>query len=173
LYAFNLLVSCSWGNYGRAKEEIVRILKTLGDENPIVRRTIAEGIIGVQTRLDSREVIHGLQRLFNEDPSLIQHTLKWVPVDLWTYSDMESMKSAVKELGKGIEADEKWRMTVEKRRYTQFHRIEIIGELAELVDRKVDLEKPDKIIRIDIIGKYAGMSLLKPQDIFSTAKPLL
>jgi len=173
MYAFNLLVSCSWGDYGRAKEEIFRVLRALGDENPLVRRTFAEGIIGVKTCLDSREVVHGLRRLFDEDPSLIQHTLKWVPVDLWTYSDMESMKKAVTELGKEIEADEKWRMTVEKRRYTQFHKIEIIRELAELIDRKVDLENPDKIVRIDIIGKYAGLALLKPQDIFSTSKSLL
>jgi len=173
LYAFNLLVSCSWGDYGRAEEEIIRVLRTLGDDSPFVRRSLAEGIIGVKTCLDSREVVRGLRRLFDEDPSLIQHTLKWVPVDLWTYSDMDSMKRAVAELGKGIEAGERWRMTVEKRRYTQYHKIEIIKELAELIDRKVDLENPDKILRIDIIGKYAGISILKPQDIFSTSKPLL
>ena len=173
MYEFNLLVSYSWGAYGRAKGEVMRVLGTLGDEEPIVRRTPAEGIIGVKTHLDAREVVRGLRRLFEEDPSLLLHTSKWVPIDLWTHSDMESMKEAVTELGKGIGVDEKWRMTVEKRRYTQYHKIEIIRELAELIDRKVDLENPDRIVRIDIIGKYAGISLLKSQDIFSTAKPLL
>lgn len=173
MYDFNLLVSCSWGAYGRTKDEIMRILRTLGDEDPIVRRTPAAGIIGVKTHLDAREVVHGLRRLFEEDPSLLLHTSKWVPIDLWTHSEMESMKEAVTELGKKIYADEKWRMTVEKRRYTQYHKIEIIRELAELIDKKVDLENPDKILRIDIIGKYAGMSLLKPKDVFSATKSLL
>jgi len=64
-------------------------------------------------------------------------------------------------------------MTVEKRRYTRYHKIEIIKELAELIDKKVDLENPDKILRIEIIGKYAGLALLKPKDVFSATKPLL
>lgn len=173
MYDFNLLVSYSWGAYRRAKEEILAILRTLGDENPIVKRTIAEGIIGVKTRLDSREVIRGLRTLFSKDPFILQQTLKWVPVDLWTNSDMDSMKEAVAELKNKIRAGETWRMTVEKRRYTRYHKIDIIRELADLIDEKVDLEKPDKILRVDIIGKYAGVSVLTPEDTFSVVKPLL
>ena len=171
IYDFNLLVSCLWGVYGRAKREIVRILETLGDEGSLVKRTIAEGIIGVRTRLDSREVVRGLRRLFDEDPFILQYTLKWVPVDLWTLSDMDSMKEGVRKLRKRIHAGERWRMTVEKRRYNQHHKIEIIRELADLIEEKVDLENPEKILRVDIIGRYAGMSVLKPTDIFSLAKP--
>jgi len=170
VYDFNLLVSCSWGMYGDAKEEITRTLKMLGDEEPIVKPTFAEGIIGVKTRLDSREVIHELLKLFNEDPLVFQYTLKWVPIDLWVYSDMESMKKGVIELKSKIRTGEKWRMTVEKRRYTKHHRIEIIEEIAELIDEKVDLENPDKILRIDIIGKFAGISVLTPDEVFSVAK---
>jgi tRNA acetyltransferase TAN1 len=171
IYDFNLLVSYSWGVYGRAKREIVQVLETLGDEGPVVKRTIAEGIIGVKTSLDSREVVRGLQRLFNEDPFVLQYTLKWVPVDLWTLSDMDSLKEAVRKLKNGIREGERWRMTVEKRRYSQHHKIEIIRELADLIEEKVDLEKPEKILRVDIIGRYAGISILTPQEVFSVAKP--
>lgn len=171
MYDFNLLVSYSWGVYGRAKREIVQVLGMLGDEGPVVKRTIAEGIIGVKTRLDSREVVHGLRRLFNEDPFVLQYTLKWVPVDLWTLSDMDSMKEAVIKLRNRIHAGERWRMTVEKRRYSQYHKIEIVRELADLIDEKVDLENPEKILRVDIIGRYAGISILTPQEVFSVAKP--
>jgi len=173
LYAFNLLVSCSWGGFRRAKGEIARVLRLLGDENPDMKPTLAEGIIGVKTCLNPREVVQELRKLFKEDPSIFQHTSKWIPVDLWTYSTMTFMKRAVAELGKSILKGEKWRLTVEKRRYTLYHKIEIIRELAELIDRKVDLENPDKIIRIDIIGKYAGVSLLEPQEVFSVAKTLI
>jgi len=173
MYDFNFLISFPWGLYRRAKEEIMHILKMLGDEEPLVKPTIAEGIIGVKTHLDPREAVQGLRMLFDRDPLTFQHTLKWVPVDLWTHSDMESMKEAVVKLRNKIQAGERWRMTVEKRRYTQYHKIEIIRELANLIDEKVDLENPDKILRIDIIGKYAGMSVLTPQDVFSIAKPSL
>lgn len=173
MYAFNLLVSCSWGGFRTAQEEITRVLRLLGDENPVVKPTLAGGIIGVKTCLNPRKAVQELRKLFKEDPSILQHTSKWIPVDLWAYSTMAFMKRAVAELVKGIIKGEKWRLTVEKRRYTLCHKIEIIRELAELIDRKVDLENPDKIIRIDIIGKYAGVSLLKPQEVFSVEKTLI
>jgi len=69
-----------------------------------------------------------------------------------------------------IHEGEKWRMTLEKRRYTRYHKIEIIKDLAELIQEKVDLKNPDKIVRIDIIGKYAAISVLSPNEIFSTTK---
>ena len=173
MYDFNLLVSCSWGVYGKARKEIVLISEMLGDESPIVERTIAEGIIGVKTLLDSREVVCGLRRLFNEDPFVFQYTLKWVPVDLWTLSDMDSMKEGVRKLRNRIHAGERWRMIVEKRRYSLHHKIEVIRELADLIDEKVDLENPEKILRVDIIGRYAGISVLTPQEVFSVAKPFV
>jgi len=170
MYDFNLLVSCSWDNYGEAKGEITQLLGRLCDKNPYVRRTIAGGIIGVKTRLDSREVIRGLREIFDQDPLVIQHTFKWVPVDLWAPSDIDSMKEGVTQLKDRIKKGEKWRMTIEKRRYTQRHKIDIIKEIAELINEKVDLENPDKILRIDIIGKYAGISVLEPREIFSMSK---
>lgn len=170
IYDYNLLVSCSWGDYRRAQEEIIQILDMLGDGSPSVRRTFAQGIIGVKTRLGSRLVVRRLRELFSEDPMIIQYTLKWVPVDLWTRSDMESMKEGIRRLRSGIDVGETWRMIVEKRRYTQYHKMEIIAELAELIEEKVDLENPGKILRVDIIGKYAGISVLALRDVFSVAR---
>jgi tRNA acetyltransferase TAN1 len=171
MFNYNFLVSCSWGDYRRAREEIIHTLRMLGDESPFVRRTVAQGIVGVRTRLDPRGVVQDLRRLFDGDRLLLQYTLKWIPVDLWTRSDMESMKKGVLELRKEIHAGEGWRMTVEKRRSTRYHKREIIAELAELIDEKVDLKNPRKILRVDIVGRYAGISALKPQDVFSVAKP--
>jgi len=170
VYDFNLLVSCPWTVSGKAKREIADVLRLLGDDRPSIERTVARGIMGVKTRLDSREVVKGLQRLFMTDPTAFQYTLKWVPTDFWTYSDMNSMKEAVRNARDKIREGERWRMTVEKRRYTLYHKIDIIKELAELINEKVDLKNPDKIVRIDIIGKYAAVSVLSPREIFSTTR---
>ncbi|MFQ6074115.1 MAG: THUMP domain-containing protein [Candidatus Bathyarchaeia archaeon] len=170
MYEFNILVSCSWSAYRKAREEILKILKLLGDEKASVKPTLAQGIIGVKTSLDSRQVVRELQRLFDDGQFVFEYTLKWVPVDLWTFSNLESMKKAVAELRDKIQPGERWRITLEKRRYTLYHKIDIIRELAKLIDEKVDLEKPDKILRVDIIGKYAGVSVLSPRDVFSTTK---
>ena len=170
MYNFNLLVSCSWEAHTRARKEILQILSKLGDKEPLVERTTARGIIGVRTRIDSREVIQRLRELFDEDPFIFQHTLKWVPVDLWTSSTLDSMKEGVTQLENKIREGERWRMTVEKRRYTRYHKIDIIRELADLIEKEVDLGNPNKILRIEIIGKYAGISVLTQQEIFSVAR---
>ncbi len=170
MYDFNLLVSCPWAASYGARREITQLLQQLGDQLPQVRRTAARGIIGVKTSLDPREVVHALQELYRREPTLFQYTLKWVPVDHWTRSDIESMKAAVEFVKDRIRRGERWRMTVEKRRYTLHHKIGIIRELAQLIDEKVDLTRPDKILRIDIIGKYAGITVLSPQELFSATR---
>jgi len=169
-YDFNLIVSCPWGVYGKARNEIVNFLKSIGDEKPFVERTIAKGIIGIKTSVDSRQVIRTVREFFEKDPLSFQYTLKWVPIDFWTFSDIDSIKKEVVKLRNRILKGEKWRMTVEKRRYTSHHTIEIIEKVAEMIDEKVDLKNPDKILHIEIIGKYAAVSLLTPRDTFSIAK---
>jgi len=169
MYDFNLLVSYA-APYMAARGEVLRLLEILGDDHPHVGRTIARGILGVKTKLDSRQVIEGLNTIYRKDPLAFKFTLKWVPVDIWTSSELEAMREGVARLRRLILAGERWRMTVEKRRYTALHRAEIVTSLAELIDSKVDLEHPDKILRIEIIGGYAGMAVLTPRDIFSTTK---
>jgi tRNA(Ser,Leu) C12 N-acetylase TAN1 len=170
MYDFNLLVSCSWSAYRRAKKEILQVLELLGDKKPLVKPTHARGIIGVKTGLNPRDTVRTLPRLSNDGQFVFEYTLKWVPVELWTFSDIESMKEAVLRLRDKIQPGERWRITLEKRRYTLYHKIDIIQELAQLIDEEVDLEKPDKILRVDIIGKYAGISVLSPHDVFSMTK---
>lgn len=170
VYDFNMIVSCLWTETGRAKREIFHFLHLLGDDSPFVQRTLARGIIGVKTKLDSRSVTNSLASIFVEDAAAFRFTFKWVPVDLWVGSDIESMKEVVEKIKDRIKPDETWRMTVEKRRYTSYHKIDIIKELAGLIDAKVDLKNPSKILRIDIIGKYAGISVIVPNEVFSTTR---
>jgi len=170
MYNFNLLVSCPWAMSDAAIREVAGLLKTLADDKPVIRRTAARGIIGVKTSVDARTVVQELRSILRDDPMAFRYTLKWVPVDLWVNSDLESMKEAVLKLRDRIKHGECWRMTVEKRRYTLYHRIDIIKELAELVDERVDLKNPDKIIRVDIIGRNTGISVLSPQQIFSSTR---
>jgi len=170
MYDFNLLVSCPWAGTRKATCEIAYFLRLLGDEEPVIKKTMARGIIGVKTHLDARKVIRELKALFIKDPSGFKFTLKWVPIDLWTNSDIESMRTAVEQVKGEIKQGERWRMTVEKRRYTLYHKVDIIKMLAEHIGEKVDLKNPDKILRIEIIGKYAGVAILSSEETFSTTK---
>jgi tRNA(Ser,Leu) C12 N-acetylase TAN1 len=171
MYDYNLLVSHGRGLSSKARREILALLEELGDGEPRVERTLARGVLGVRTVLDPFDIVHRLRTLYKESPELFAYCLKWIPVDRWTFSDIKSMKVVVEELRDKIGEDEKWRMTVEKRRYTILHSSEVIRELASLIDRKVDLEDYDKELRVDIFGRYAGLSVLRKGDIFSLAAP--
>lgn len=165
-----MLISCPWTETGRAKRETLYFLGLLGDDSPLVQRTLARGVIGAKTKLDSRSATRSLASIFIKDHTAFRFTFKWVPVDHWVSSDLESLKEAVIKIKEEIKPNETWRLTVEKRRYTSYHKIDIIKELAEHIEAKVDLKNPSKILRIDIIGKYAGVSVLLPGDVFSTTK---
>jgi tRNA(Ser,Leu) C12 N-acetylase TAN1 len=62
-------------------------------------------------------------------------------------------------------------MKVEKRRWEQHHTNEIIQYLARAIDRKVDLNHPDHLVRIDVINSRAAVSVLRPGDVFSVTAP--
>jgi tRNA(Ser,Leu) C12 N-acetylase TAN1 len=169
LYEFNLLVSCSTRGLAAARGEILKLLRFLGDEQPLVARTAARRIVGVKTTLDPRLVVRELRALLAHHPRLLQHTCKWVPIDLWTSADIDSMRKAVGQLKDRIPEGQTWRMTVEKRRYGT-HTQELIALLAPLLTARVDLRHPQRILRVDIVGPFAALSVLDPADILSVAR---
>lgn len=165
-YDFNLLVSTSWRGPA-AGREIRDLLRGLGDQAPVVKHTVAAGIIGVKTTLDPRSVIRELRAVFERNPRRLRFTCKWVPVDLWTRSDLESLRAAVVRLSDRIEAGDRWRMTVERRRHSPHHARDLIRALADLVGGTVDLTHPDKILHLDPIGDQTALSVLTPVETLS------
>ena len=59
---------------GAATREVALFLKLLGDEEPIVKRTAARGVIGVKTSLDARTVVRELGSILRDDPAAFQYT---------------------------------------------------------------------------------------------------
>jgi len=84
-------------------------------------------------------------------------------------TELEDIERTVTELASKIDETESFRVTVEKR-FTQISTKDIIETVAANVERKVDLENPDKIILIEIVGKFTGISIVKPNELFSVMK---
>ncbi len=170
MYSFNLLVSYRFNEFFEAQNEVNNLLREMGDEAPVVEKTEVKGIIGVKTKLESRKVITTLRNIFKESPQRIAHAVKWVPVDLWCSSELETMVRTVDSIKDQISPDETWAMDLEKRRYPDHHTYEVVTKLSAPFTQKVNLKTPDKYLRVDIIGEQAGISVLKPQEIFSIAR---
>jgi tRNA acetyltransferase TAN1 len=169
----DLLVSYYWNHFSRARREAVYILRRLGDPAPKVERTGVIGIAIVHTSLNNREVIQKCQELFKTG-FVFRFAIKWVPVDFWCDTSLDSIKEAIDEkVAGGIGENETWGMRVEKRRWRKYHTIQIIEHLAAGINRKVNLSSPDKLIRIDVLGERTAISLLKPGETFSTTAGMM
>ena len=167
--ADNLLVSTAWKTPGRARREIVSRLRALGDPAPQVSGTGRKGVMSVRTALDPREVIRRLHALHEGAPGRFRYTFKWVPVDLWTTPDVPSLRQAVTELRDRIAPGQRWRMTVERRADDCPPPMEIIAALVDLVDRKVDLTHPDKILLVEVFEHSAALAVLDAGATFTPA----
>jgi len=164
----DLLVSYPWGRFYPARREALHALKALGDPHATMRWTFVMGIAVAHTSLDGRQVIHQCRALFHAGKVPFDFAVKWVPVDYWCWTELESIKQLIDEkILPRIFPDETWAMQVNKRRWQVYHTIDIVTSLAANIDRKVNLSHPDKIIWVDVIGNETAVSLLKPDEIFS------
>ena len=165
----NLLVSSAWKTPGRARREIVTRLRALGDAAPLVSRTERKGVMSVRTALDPREVIRRLRAGHGGTPARFRYTFKWVPVDLWSAPDVGSLREAVIRLRDRIEPGERWRLSVKRRAEGCPPASEIIAALGDLVDREVDLTRPDKILLVELFEQSAALAVLSPAETFTPA----
>ena len=169
----DLLVSYTWGGYGRARNEVINILNGFGDPEPQVRKSDVAGIAVVRTSLDNRDVIRRCQALWKSQPlESFEFAIKWVPVDRWCATSLEAIKALIDEaFAPQIGAQQTWGMKVSKRRWQQYHTRAIVEYLAAGIDRKVDLGNPDRLLWVDILGRETAVALLGPGEVFSIALP--
>jgi tRNA acetyltransferase TAN1 len=164
----DLLVSYPWGRFYPARREALHALKALGDSDATMGWTFVMGIAVAHTTLDNRQVIHQCRELFHQGKVRFDFAVKWVPVDYWCWTELETIKQLIDEkVLPRIGQEETWAMQVNKRRWQTYHTIDIVTVLAADIDRKVNLSHPDKIVWIDVIGNETAISVLKPDEIFS------
>ena len=81
------------------------------------------------------------------------------------------MQKLIRQVSEDIETNEKWKMGLNKRHWDKLEGVQLIIKLTDVVDRKnVDLDNPDKIVQVEIIGKEAGIALLAPKDVLDVAR---
>jgi len=120
--------------------------------------------------LKSKYVVKKLKVMSKKNRELFGKTYRYIPVDKWVKSEITDMQKAIKSLVPGIKDNEKWMMDLEKRHYHKFDFKELIVKLTDVVDRKnIDLKKPKKIIKVEIVGKDAGISLLTPDELLAVS----
>ena len=103
------------------------------------------------------------------EPFKVRFMMRIIPVDKVVDTKMEDIIRAVKELAAAIGPGETFRITIEARD-SPYSEKELIGEIADAVDRKVSLDSPDKVVLLEIFGEYSAVSVISPNDIVSITK---
>jgi tRNA acetyltransferase TAN1 len=164
---FNLLASSSRYTEEDAQNELLGILEVLGDHESESEVTDISGIILGSTKLDAFQVINSIRQLIKNEPWQIRFILRLLPIESVVCTDLRNIKNAVKNIAIKVPTGDTFRITVE-RRHTMISSSDIIASVGNEIDNKVDLENPDWIVLIEIIGKQTGISVLKPNQIFRT-----
>jgi len=166
---FNLLATTSRGNENDACSELWYLIGQIGDSAPTVGKTGVSGLIAARTALNPFEVVGKFREILRERPYEFRYTLRIIPIEKVIRTDLVQIQRIATELGSKIDENETFRVTVEKR-FTETSTKDIVETAAANIERKVDLNKPDKILLIEVIGGLTGISLIKPDNILSIMK---
>jgi tRNA acetyltransferase TAN1 len=169
-YDFNIIVCCIRNRERNAVLEVEDLIgNVVGDNSAEAEVTGIRSLVVARTSLRPREAIEKLRISAIEDPWRFQYTLKYIPIDVAVPTELKSIVDASKTIVPRILKGETFRVTC-SRRHSQLRCSEIIKAVAALIDRKVDLEKPDKVLQIEILGERTGLAVLEDQDVFSLSK---
>jgi tRNA acetyltransferase TAN1 len=166
---FNILATTEPHSRSEACSELWMLLRAVGDETPAVDRSPVKGLITARTNLDPLEAIGRLRTELREDPDRFHVLLRVIPVETRVRTDLNGIAETAEKMAERVGEAESFRITVEKRR-TDLRSLEVIDAVAEGIDRRVDLEEPDWIVLVEIVGKVTGISVIRPEGLLNVQK---
>jgi tRNA acetyltransferase TAN1 len=163
---FNLIVSTYRFREEDAQDEILELLDEFGDQTAESEINEIKGMIVVQSSLDPIAVIDKLKDLVASEPWQIRNILRVLPVQVVVPTGLDTIRQAARELITKI-GNDTFRVTVEKR-HNSLGSMQIVKSIADQISNKVDLENPCWVILVQVLGGQTGVSVLRPNQIFSS-----
>ena len=165
----NLLISYDPTHAGKAQAEIEAVFSDVGEKPEFLKSDI-EGLFLMKTKSDPKELVKKASEICKKDSSKFECTFHWVPIDKWVKSSVSDMQKVMKDINNKLNPEESWKLDLNKRQY-EGKTTDLIMQLTENIDKpKVDLSNPQKIVKVEIIGKKAGISLLDPSEILDAPR---
>ena len=118
---------------------------------------------------DPKALLAFITDYVRSEPFRVRYILRIIPVGRVVDTKLDEIVKAVKDLSEAIGPGETFRITIEARD-SPYSDKQLIDSLADVIDRKVDLASPDKIVLLEIFGEYAGVSVISPSEIVSIQK---
>jgi len=114
---------------------------------------------------DPIEILKKIEKIIREDPDFFEYVLKLVPINYKLETNLSEIRELAEEYESRLDENDKWRILL-RRRATDIPHDEFIEAAAKELDIGiVDLEDPEYIIRIEVMGKDTYMSLTKRKEL--------
>ena len=166
---YNILATTEKITMSAASSQLWMNLRAIGDPEPKVSRSRIKGIVMAETALNPIEAIIKLREHMESDVDRYERLFRIFPIVARVPTEVEDIVEEVKRQAGVIEEGQKFRITLEKRE-TEFRSLEIIDPVAAIVDREVDLNNPDWVILIEVMGKMTGISVMPPEGMLNVQK---
>ena len=164
---FNLICTTSRNLEQEAIIEINSILTKLGDSAKI-QKAEPSGIIIVKTNKEPELVIQELKDILKDDPWKIRYLKRVIPIE-FTSSNTNQLLTKIESIKTKIKENETFRITI-KKRFSTISTKELIEDIAKLIDRQVNLDKPKWVVQVEIINGIIGVSIIRPENILNVMK---
>jgi tRNA acetyltransferase TAN1 len=164
----NLVVTSAKGLEARASAELKEIALLSGMRKITIERSAYDGIIEVEAE-NSKELVSFITNFIRSEPFKVRYIARILPVDRVIDTKLDEVVKAARDLSSRIGQSESFRITIEARD-SPYSVKQLIDAIADVVNRKVSLDSPDKIVFVQVFGEYTCISVVAPQEILSVTR---
>lgn len=164
----NLILTSQKGSEAKASAEFKEIALQNGIRKVHVEKSDFDGVLEVDIE-NPRDFLAFLRDYVRSEPFRVHFVQRVIPVDIVVDTTLEQIKEAARTLGEEIGKAESFKIDIDERD-SPYTRKQLIDVIADVVDRKVDLESPDKVLQLEILGEYSALCLARPDEIVSITK---
>lgn len=164
----NLLLTSQKGSEARASAEFKEIALQRGHRKLHIEKAGFDGILEIEIE-NSRDFIAFMRDYVRSEPFRVHFIQRMIPVDVVVDTNLEQIREAAIQLAPQVLQGETFRIDITERD-SPLSRKELIDTIAGVIDRKVDLDSPDKVFNVEVMGEYTAISIVRPDEILSITK---
>jgi len=164
----NLIMTSAKGLEARASAEFKEVALLSGMRKVSIERSAYDGVLEVEAE-DPKALRAFITEYVRSEPFKVRFVMRVIPVDQVVDTKLEDIVAAVKGNSSLIGPSDSFRITIEARD-SPYSDKQLIDAIADAVDRKVNLDSPDKVVLIQIFGEYTCVSVISPGEILSVPK---
>jgi tRNA(Ser,Leu) C12 N-acetylase TAN1 len=163
---YNVLVTFHHNEKKKAEEEVANRIKEAGLVLEDLMESSVAGLLLVRVEGGGKEAVKKVRGFAFRFPELFRYTHHWTPVEEWVSSEPDILVAAARNFGERIKEGDRWRLDLEKRHYSGGPSLDLIKMLTDPIDSGVvDLTSPELILKVEIVGGFAGFSLVNEEEV--------